>query len=190
MPPGLVTIYAALDIHPNRTEDQWHVSLWHSIDGKKWSETPFSKILEGSQPSCLQILSSPSHRLFMSAVVDAKKSVYFTLKFRPGAESDWKWIQDDAGIQDGIILVDSLNPAPFSGQLKDYIPDLNAELRPRSVTSCSPKTQLWSIGITAPRERGDAISRTDFNLGTPWGSFLRSLKCFLFPPWFSYSHFS
>ncbi|KAJ2891640.1 putative galactinol--sucrose galactosyltransferase 6 [Zalerion maritima] len=184
LPPGPVTVHTVLDVHPGRAQEPWEVCLWHSVDGKQWSDLSLTPSSSDTYPSCLQAEDSSIYRMYLRGEVYAETSIYFTLKLRHGTDLEWKWVRDETGMDNGIVILDRTSSSEFSRVLEDYIPDLNTKLETRTLLSQSPRTQLWSLEISVPGESNDTASRTDIELGTPWGSYLRWFALVrLWQPW-------
>ncbi|KAH6609328.1 glycoside hydrolase family 36 protein [Trichoderma cornu-damae] len=185
--PDGVPFTALLEIPRFRAEESWEVALWHSIDGRDWTEGEVPRIKSGEAPQALHAESEVVSRLYFATKLSFKKTLRFTIKFRHGAGEPWRWIRDEQGLEDGHVV---LLPAPSeSDGLIDLIPGLNTAWKATSRMSQAPKTQLWSLETTVPPGRDDLSSFTDIEIGTPWGSFLRWFAVVrLWSPWLAPRH--
>ncbi|POR32716.1 Putative galactinol--sucrose galactosyltransferase 6 [Tolypocladium paradoxum] len=168
---GETTLTAVLEIPHHREQESWEVAVWVSLDGAEWAESIMSSINFGMGPQTLQPVPNPVSWLYFACSLCFKTSVQFTLKFRHEKDELWRWIRDEQGMKDGLIVATS--PALRSETLQDLIPDLNGEWTVSSRMSQSPQTQLWSLEVTIPPADGDTSTFTDVEIGTPWGSYLR-----------------
>ncbi|KAK4066339.1 hypothetical protein Trihar35433_6766 [Trichoderma harzianum] len=165
-----VSFTALLEIPKFRAEEGWELSLWHSIDGADWTDGEIPRIKSTDAPQALHIESDAVSRIYFATKLSFKKSLQFTIKFRPNVNDPWRWIRDEQGVEDGHIV---LLPAPTeSDDLADLIYGLDPAWKVTSRMSQAPKTQLWSLETAVPPGENDLSSYTDVELGTPWGSFL------------------
>lgn len=173
-----VSFTALLEIPKFRAEENWEVALWHSIDGGDWTEAEVPKIKSSQAPQALHAESEAVFRLYYTTNVSFNKSLRFTIKFRHNHDEPWRWIRDEQGLEDGHIVL--LPASTESDNLSDLIPGLNTAWKVSSRMSQAPKTQLWSLEAEVPPAKNDLSSFTDIQIGTPWGSFLRSVSipCF------------
>lgn len=173
-----VSFTALLEIPKFRAEEGWELSLWHSIDGADWTDGVIPRIKSTDAPQALHIESDAVSRIYFATKLSFKKSLQFTIKFRPNVNDPWRWIRDEQGVEDGHIV---LLPVPTeSDDLADLIYGLDPAWKVTSRMSQAPKTQLWSLETAVPPGENDLSSYTDVELGTPWGSFLRSAVTSLF----------
>lgn len=172
-----VSFTALLEIPNSRAEERWEVALWHSIDGGDWTEAEVPKI-KSQAPQALHAESEAVFRLYYATNVSFKNYLRFTIKFRHNNDVPWRWIRDEQGLEDGHIVL--LPASTESDNLSDLIPGLNTAWKVSSRMSQAPKTQLWSLEAEVPPAENDLSSFTDIQIGTPWGSFLRSVlrSCF------------
>ncbi|KAK4084542.1 uncharacterized protein Triagg1_1022 [Trichoderma aggressivum f. europaeum] len=165
-----VSFTALLEIPKFRSEESWELSLWHSIDGEDWIDGEIPRITSTGAPQALHVESEAVSRKYFATKLSFKKSLRFTIKFRPNANDPWRWIRDEQGVEDGHIV---LLPAPTeSDDLNNLIQGLDPAWKVTSRMSQAPKTQLWSLETAVPPGENDLSSYTDVQLGTPWGSFL------------------
>lgn len=168
-----VSFTALLEIPKFRAEESWEVALWHSIDGEDWTEAEVPRTKSSEAPQALHAESEAVFRIYYATRLAFKKSLRFTIKFRHNSDEPWRWIRDEQGLEDGHIV---LLPTPTeSDNLADLIPGLNTAWKVASRMSQAPKTQLWSLEAVVPPAENDLSSYTDIQIGTPWGSFLRSV---------------
>lgn len=165
------TLVAVLEVAQIRKEDSWDVALWLSLDESEWTETGLAPVEAGSEPQTLQYLPSSRSRLYFTCSLCIATSMQFTLKFRSGKDDAWRWVRDENGLSDGLVVVTSSSSTPKT--LASLIPDLNDEWKVTSHASQSPGTQIWSLRITIPPATGERSTFTDTSVGTPWGSYLR-----------------
>lgn len=165
---GPVNVIAVLEVHPARQSLPWEVSLWHSIDEGIWGEVALKSIINNPIPTSFQGQNSSKSQRFLMTTLQAQETIYFTLKYREGPDADWRWIRDETGLEDGMIVVENPTPFSFSKNLHDYISNLNRDLRVESLLSQSPKTELWSVKTSI-----QAQDIVNVNLGMPWGSFYK-----------------
>ncbi|KAL6837617.1 glycoside hydrolase family 36 protein [Trichoderma camerunense] len=182
-----VSFTALLEIPNFRAEESWEISLWHSIDGEDWTDGEIPRIKSTEAPQALHIESDAVSRIYFATKLSFKKSLQFTIKFRPNANDPWRWIRDEQGVEDGHIV---LLPAPTeSDDLNNLIYGLDPAWKVTSRMSQAPKTQLWSLETAVPPGENDLSSYTDVELGTPWGSFLRWFAIVrLWSPWLAPRH--
>ncbi|XP_044719965.1 raffinose synthase or seed imbibition protein sip1 domain-containing protein [Hirsutella rhossiliensis] len=95
----------------------------------------------------------------------------FTFKFRNGKDDSWRWIRDESGLNDGLVVATSSSST--SEVLPSLIPDLNDDWKVSSHASHSPLTQLWSLEVAIPPATSEESAFADTAIGTPWGSYLR-----------------
>lgn len=169
--PEGVPLTALLEIPTSRVEESWELALWHSIDGQDWTEHEVPRIKSSESPQVLHADSEAVSRIYFATNVSFKKSLRFTIKFRPSVDEPWRWIRDEQGLEDGHIV---LLPAPSEfDALRDLIAGLSPSWTVKSCMSQAPKTQLWSLRLTVPPATDDISSYSFLPLGKPWGSFLR-----------------
>lgn len=167
-----VILTAVLEIPRSRANEPWEVSLWHSVDGSDWKDLEFVPSKGGSTPQTLQTLDNSMSRSYFSSSFSFDASVQFTLKFRHSPDADWRWIRDEQGLNDGLIV--NASPGVSSSSLSDLIPDLSShDWTINSCLSQSPGTSLWSLESVIPPAHGDDSTYKDITIGTPWGSFSR-----------------
>jgi hypothetical protein len=167
-----VILTAVLEIPKSRANEPWEVSLWHSVDGTDWKGLKFVSVEEGSAPQTLQTLNDSMIRFYFASSLSFDASVHFTLKFRHSPNADWRWIRDEQGLNDGLVVKTPTGVS--SSNLSDLIPDLSShDWTIRSHLSQSPGTALWSLESVIPPANGDDSTYKGITIGTPWGSFSR-----------------
>lgn len=174
------TFHAVLEVPASLANEPWQLALWHSNndgDGKgggEWAEDGFVPTGRDHHPSTLQDVGGTLARLYFTAVLTVQSPMSFTVKFRQQPDHDWRWIRDELGLTDGIVLVDG---APIhegdSEGLPDLIRGLNPDLGWKTVMSQCPGTRLWSVEAPVKGADGDNSTIVDIPVGVPWGSFLR-----------------
>lgn len=167
-----ITLTAVLEIPKSRATEAWEISLWHSLDGSEWKDAHLSPIEDALAPQTLQLIPESVSRFHFASSLSFDTSVRFTLKFRHSPDVDWRWIRDEQGLDDGLIV--NATAGVSSENLSDIIPDLNSgDWVIKSCLSQSPRTSLWSLETVIPPAKGDDSGYRDIVLGTPWGSFAR-----------------
>ncbi|KAF9774923.1 hypothetical protein IL306_007011 [Fusarium sp. DS 682] len=183
-----VSLTAVLEIPKFRANEPWEVSVWHSVDGSDWKDLEVVSIKEAGCPQTLQVLDDSMSRFYFTSSFAFTASVQFTLKFRHTPDADWRWIRDEQGLNDGLIV--NASDKVSSSNLSDLIPDLNSQdwtITPR--LSQSPRTSLWSLDAVIPPADGDDSTYKDITVGTPWGSFVRWFSLVrLWSPWLAPRH--
>lgn len=168
---GETTLTAVLEIPRHREQESWEVALWVSPDGAEWTESVLSRIGVGLGPQTLQAVPNSMSRLYFTCSLCLTTSLQLTLKFRHEKDEPWRWIRDEQGLDDGLIMATS--PSLTSETLQNLIPDLDGEWKVSSRMSQSPRTQLWTLEVTIPPADGDTPTFKYIEIGTPWGSYLR-----------------
>ncbi|KAF4972632.1 hypothetical protein FZEAL_9557 [Fusarium zealandicum] len=183
-----VAFTAVLEIPNSRADEPWEISVWHSIDGSDWQDTELSLIGEDDIPQTLQLTPGSMSRSYFTSSFTFDASVQFTLKFRHNQDAEWRWIRDEQGFDDGLIVNSTAGVS--SDQLSDLVPGLNA--RDWTITSRlsqSPGTSLWSLETEIPSAKGNDSTYRDISIGTPWGSFSRWFALVrLWSPWLAPRH--
>lgn len=175
-----VTFHAVLEVPKSAAPDSWQLALWHSTgscDGRKasWVETPFAPSGQSNFPSTLHDPSDQLSRLHFAVDLNVQSSLSFTIKFRQGLDSDWRWVRNEQGLGDGYVVVDDgALKSSDSEDLPDLIHGLNPTLKWSSHMSQCPGTRLWTIEVPVDGAKDDDNSTfSNVPLGTPWGGFLR-----------------
>ncbi|KAK4218868.1 glycoside hydrolase family 36 protein [Rhypophila decipiens] len=176
-----VEFQAVLEIPNYLEKEPWEVSLWYSRGGKStktdWTEAAFALV---DQSHCPVSLHWPSEddlsRLYFSVQLTQAElpSINFTVKFRQSPEHSWRWVRDEHGLADGLVIIgkpDQKNNTDIS--LPDLVHDLNPDLKWKPHTSQCPGTQLWSIEVPVEGSRDDKSTFATVPLGIPWGQFVR-----------------
>ncbi|KAJ4314442.1 hypothetical protein N0V84_008905 [Fusarium piperis] len=183
-----ITLTAVLEIPKSRATEAWEISLWHSLDGSDWNDAHLSLVEDALAPQTLQSIPESVSRFHFTSSLSFDASVRFTLKFRHSPDVDWRWIRDEQGLDDGLIV--NTTARVSSNDLSDLIPDLNSgDWAIKSCLSQSPRTSLWSLETVIPPAKGDDSSYRDIGIGTPWGSFARWFALVrLWSPWLAPRH--
>ncbi|KAJ1327702.1 raffinose synthase [Microdochium nivale] len=159
-----------LDVPQHLAANSWEVAIWHSEGVSNWEETRLSRATLDSNPTSLQAISSSHVRLCYHTNFSFNNTVDFTIKFRNHPGQAWRWVKDEQGLGDGMVLhqAQSLSDIAQNG-LQDVIVGLNPTLRVKSALSQSPGTQLWEIRADVhAAEHGNSVFST-IELGHAWG---------------------
>ena len=165
-----------LETDKSRATDAWEVSLWHP-NGIEWQESQLKPVKDTAADLPMVIQTSnetTSHHLYFATAIDVVSPMSFTVKFRTAPDQPWKWVKDEQGTLDGIILSKSMIQKSRTEDLHDLIKDLNPVIEAKKVLSQSPDTSVWSL--TAPVEAavGEKSAIVDVMFGLPWaGEILR-----------------
>ncbi|KAK4447603.1 raffinose synthase Sip1 [Podospora aff. communis PSN243] len=187
-----VTFTALLEVPAQLAAEPWELALWHSSGGGKageWVETKFLRDEKGLREGELHGSSDDLERLYFTTdPVPVRSTTSFTVKFRQGLDHDWRWIRDEQGIGDGVVIVEG-SADEKEEDLPDLIRGLNPDLGWRSHMSQCPNTQLWSVQASVPGVAGDTSAFADVTLGVPWGDFIRWFALVrLWTPWLAPRH--
>jgi len=175
-PGGRTTFYVVLEIEPSQATQPWQVALWHSrgTEGHGWEETSLLSCEDANGALGIQTPTNGPHvSLYFKTEVDVQPSLRFTVKFREAEHQSWRWVRDEQGVDDGIVISTTAGLGSVEENLGDIIKDLNPALKIKSHVSQSPRTQLWTIETTVKGADGYYSSLEDIDLGRPWGDFLR-----------------
>ncbi|KAI9656189.1 MAG: hypothetical protein M1821_004851 [Bathelium mastoideum] len=132
----------------------------------------------------------PVIRHWFTAELDCKdapsESTQFTLRFRTGSSSPWKWVNDQCSTSDGRLLWQPSEPA--SNDLSYYIDSLNPDLNIKRESSETPDTLLWSVATAVPPAKDVTPGSLVLKLGRPsnftrWFSLVRQ-----WTPWIAPRH--
>lgn len=161
------TFNVLLEVDESRASDEWHVAVWFSSDDE-WRQVDL-------KPAALTITSfdqpheHDSVHLQFSGELPQQSITNFTIKFRSG--SDWKWVRDNQGAQDGTIIS---RPTFEAQDLTDLVGDLNPAFQWSQVLSETPKTSVWSVTTSIDGADGIHSAFKTVKFGRPWkGDFLR-----------------
>ena len=111
--------------------------------------------------------------------------IQFTLKYRIVKSDDWKWVNDQHCLTDGVLY---FQPQSLPSELRDYLRDYSSDLAIHPVPSDTPDTQLWSINAPVEGAQGDNSGWSNTKLGIPrsftrWFSLVR-----IWSPWLAPRH--
>jgi hypothetical protein len=164
---------ALLEVDESRASEKWQVSLWHSEE-KEWREVPMDPVRNPTaQPATLQSKNLSGlglHRLYFTTPLAIHLPTSFTIKFRNGTDSSWKWVKDHQKSQDGIVMLKTVTSQDsISSNLEDYIHNLNPALETKNFRSQSPGTTLWSVEAKTKSADGEISNIQDIKFGLPWG---------------------
>ncbi|KAK4167262.1 putative galactinol--sucrose galactosyltransferase 6 [Cladorrhinum sp. PSN259] len=181
-PLGLITkiqkpniqLHAILEIAKDLETEPWQLALWHSNQNGEWDETLLRPSEPETRPSTLHETNGSKTRLYFDASLVVTSSLKFTIKFRRNPTDDWRWIRDEQGLDDGVIVVAS-KPTQDSDQedLPDLFQDFNTDLKWKSHLSQTPRTRLWSVQVEVDGVEGDMSAIAHVPLGIPWGGSIR-----------------
>ena len=172
-----VVFTAVLEIPQNLAAEPWQIVLWHSgNDGEEWAEAVFNPGEHRVQSRILNENSEVLRRLhFTTSALPVDSSMSFTVKFRQGPNHPWRWIREEMGLGDGMIVSNSVPiEEGDSEDLPDLIQNLNPSLSWKSHPSQCPNTRLWSVDANVDAAKDSPGERSTFAnlpLGVPWGSF-------------------
>lgn len=173
---GGVSFVAVLEVDKSHASSPWEVALWssdNSAQSQEWVEHRLDLTDARRTPLNLQAAHTLS-RLYFSRKFSIKSSLKFTVKFRSGPDQEWRWVRDEAGMGDGIVIInDNLDKRDTETGLPDLIHGLNPAFKWKALTSQSPSTRLWSIEAPVDAAEGEESKIVDLPLGVPWGQFLR-----------------
>ncbi|KAF7328418.1 Raffinose synthase Sip1 [Mycena venus] len=184
---------AMLEVPKSLEREPWQLALWHSDpqggDGE-WVESAFGPTGRGEEPLLLQPAGDHLAKLYFTAHVTVQSFLAFTIKFRQRPDHEWRWIRDEQGMSDGVVIVDG---APVlkqtSDNLADLIQGLNPDIKWKPQVSQSPGTRLWSMEVPVDGAENDTSGTADLPLGIPWGGFLRWFSLVrLWAPWLAPRH--
>ncbi|KAI0126386.1 raffinose synthase Sip1 [Xylariales sp. AK1849] len=187
---GNIKFIALLDVEEKDAKECWEVAVWHSAEGGDWAETILSPLKDGPAPSSVQTASTQKTPLYFSSSLAVSTTLTFTLKFRNGPEKEWRWARDEQSMGDGTVIINpEKSRAQASTDLADVIKDLNADLNVKKSASQSPGTELWTLEAPIGPAKGEESTYADFNLGVPWGGYLRWFALVrIWTPWLAPRH--
>lgn len=184
---GNVGFIALLEVPTDQAKQPWEVALWHSAGGD-WNETILSPAER--TPSTLQTPNDSVVRTWFQGVVPVNSLINFTVKYRSGSEQEWRWIRDEHGVGDGTVVLSSNQTTEalsddFNKILKGYDPSISV----KPCQSQCPGTRLWALEASVEAAKGEDSTFVDFNLGLPWGGFLRWFSLIrIWAPWLAPRH--
>jgi hypothetical protein len=170
---GHLRLVAVLELSHSTSKETWDVSLWNSKDDKEWADIGLTPLADEATPVDLQATSNSRSRFYFSATLDFESSLRFTLRFRQRGSETWRWIRDEVGLDDGVVVYKPAQEVPK--EIQSLVTDLNPEWRVSACESESPQTRLWSLDVAVPKASGDDSSITNVDVGVPWGSFIRQV---------------
>lgn len=156
-------------------KQSWEVDIWHNIARPEWTALR----LEEYQGPIAPLMSSQksqyhSYRHVLSQEIALPNSgghSQFTVRFRPGPDTDWRWANEQQHSSDGELIF-----APrvtFQGldvpedQLSKYFNHLSPEIDIEPRKSEAPGSVLWRLsGEIDPARNGKSSSRI-LPLGVP-----------------------
>lgn len=185
-----VDFIAVLEVPESEGGQPWEVALWHSGEGVDWVEHPLPPSEHDAIPSALQEEDEATTKLSFGDKLSVKSMLNFTVKFRAGPDQDWRWVRDEAGMGDGIVIInDNLDQQDTATELPELIHDFNPDLKWRSQMSQCPGTRLWSVEAPIGAAKGEESAFADVPLGVPWGGSFRWFSVVrLWAPWLAPRH--
>lgn len=167
------TFLIMLETHKSHASEMWEVLLWYSHGGE-WQGQELKPVNESADlPSVFQESIETSH-LYFTTVVEVVSPMSFTVKFRLAPDQPWRWVNDQQGTLDGVVLSKSSIPRSNIEDLGDLIKDLNPIVKANKAISQSPDTSVWSVTAPVEAANGDKSAVVNIKLGLPWaGKILR-----------------
>ena len=182
-------------------EDEINVCLWHNHGNHvDWSELPLKQTKQLDHVVCLPlyhwrcIISNNSQTLVNGSKQTAKRwfsaelpgrshgkiPTSFTVKFRFGTGSGWKWVRDQTSVTDGQLLY--LQPE-VQNELDHYFSGLDSAWTVARESSDAPNSSLFSLTASVRPAAGDDSGISTHSLGLPtncsrWFALVR-----LWSPW-------
>ncbi|KAJ6442933.1 glycoside hydrolase family 36 protein [Purpureocillium lavendulum] len=179
---GKLSLTAILEVPRARAQEPWEVALWLTVDGAEWREHALDRVEIDHQPQSLHPADASLSCTYFAGGLTFSNSIQFTLKLRGGQDQPWRWIRDEQGLNDGLVVAQT--PAVLAGSLHDVIPDLSSAWKVKEHMSQAPQTKLWSLEADIANANGDASTFRDIDVGTPWGAYLRWFALVrLWAPW-------
>ncbi|KAL2891472.1 putative galactinol--sucrose galactosyltransferase 1 [Ceratocystis lukuohia] len=170
---------AVLQVQRSQLHEPWEVSIW-SQTGKHgtWQEIPMRPALSNASRSAPNFLQDNSARpvihlsFFHTLKVD--KTFSFTLKYRPGPNQPWLWVQQETGMTDGTVIVADTNAPDPPSNIHEIITGLNPALSIKSCTSQSPGANVWRLELDIDAEKSAESVFVETSIGVPWEKYVRS----------------
>lgn len=161
-------VTVVLELPQYFANEKWQVSLWYSADSSTWQSLNLVSMAADKEPADLAG-SSPLSKLYFGGHIDVKCRAYFTVRFRHDIDQPWIWVNQEYGLEDGIIV--AACAATASERLEELIPNLNAQWAVATRRSQSPETSLWALTTKIAPSQNEKSSFTDVEVGTPFGQF-------------------
>ncbi|PLB54563.1 glycoside hydrolase [Aspergillus steynii IBT 23096] len=156
-------------------EQTWEVDIWHNIAGPEWTALSLEK-QDGPIAPLMNSKESEyqSYRHVFSQEISLPNTgghSQFTVRFRPGPDADWHWVNEQQHVGDGeLVFAPSATIEMFedSGeQLRKYFDHLSSEVNIESRKSEAPGSVLWKLsGEIDPAKDGTSSVRA-LPLGAP-----------------------
>jgi hypothetical protein len=163
-----------LEVDASRASDSWQIALWYAENNSTdWKELLLKESSEDQVESLQTHSAADAHVLHFQTSLPTTTSVNFTVKFRNGLDASWKWVRDQQGMQDGIVIPESLKAKTTSEDLHKYIKGMDPRLEIQVERSQTPDTSLWSVTAKVDAADGEKSSFTDIRFGVPWTQFLK-----------------
>lgn len=176
VPKDKVQLTALLEVPNDQAHQPWELALWHAAGDDNWTETSMSST--DKVPSTLQPVDDRISRFWFQCEVSVQSLLNFTVKFRAGPDQEWRWLRNEQGMEDGTIIVKSgLTTAALPDDFSEILRGYDSDIKVHACRSQSPGTRLWAVEASVDAAQGEDSSYKDFNLGLPWGGFLRSVRC-------------
>lgn len=184
---GNIGFVALLEVPVDQANQPWEVALWHSAGGD-WNETMLSPAER--TPSTLQTSDDSVSRTWFQGTIPITSLLNFTVKYRSGSGQEWRWIRDEHGVGDGTVILNSnLTTEALSDDFEKILKGYDTNITVKPCQSQCPGTRLWALEASAEAAKGEDSTFTDFNLGLPWGGFLRWFSLIrIWAPWLAPRH--
>ncbi|KAH7027602.1 raffinose synthase Sip1 [Microdochium trichocladiopsis] len=174
-----------IDVPNDLAEKPWEVAIWHSSGIQEWAETRLQRDQGDVLPSSLSTATLSHARLYYRTTISTDSIRNFTLKFRSHPSETWRWIKNEQGLSDGLVLRQTPPLRNItSGDLGEIVIGLNPHLRVKSAMSQCPGTQLWEIQADIEGVLHDRSSSSVVEFGRPWKTLQRWFALArLWSPW-------
>lgn len=166
----VIEFHVVLDVPKIHAAQPWQTVLWHCSATEDWCETQFVRENDDSQPSSLHKLESSHVRLCYTTKLRTDAVCNFTIKYRAQFDEPWRWIRDEHGLGDGVVLQQL--PSEHDA-LEDIIIGLNPHLTVEPAMSQSPGTRLWEVKAQVDGAVNDRSANVVLELGRPWQNLQR-----------------
>jgi len=175
----VIKFRVVLDVPESHAAQPWQIVLWHCPAAGEWCETQFARENDNSQPTSLHGFKSSHVRLCYTAGLRTDNVRNFTIKYRSQFNEPWRWIRDEHGLGNGVVLqqLPSSRDSEHDA-LGDIIIGLNPHLTVKSAMSQSPGTRLWEVKGQIDGAVNDRSANVVLELGRPWQSLQRLVPLF------------
>jgi Raffinose synthase or seed imbibition protein Sip1 len=189
VPAGPVTFNAILETETNAKP--FELSLWFNKNGEgaEWDGIPFEETQDATALLSLSSEKNPKTRRLFAVTLPENPTkgvpLRFTIKFRQGSASNWKWVSEQLSLSDGVIHYQS---GPPEGGISDFIESISPAFKATPVAADTDDTLLWSLEAPVGAANGGASGYTSHRLGLP-KSFTRWFATVrLWNPWIAPRH--